>query len=192
MPTGRIVPVLCSVTFRDRSSEGVLSLAVENGIEAIEWGADVQVPPGDVVRARRVGDATRAAGLRPGFLRLICAGGRCGRGGGLRACPCVGEGARHREHPGLGGAAQRARGERGGGFQNRPRPRGHGGIGRGRGESRSASNITATRRPSIPTTRARCSMPWGHDNLFTYWQPVPGRGRAACLEELEMLQPHLG
>jgi hypothetical protein len=32
----------------------------------------------------------------------------------------------------------------------------------------------------------------GHDNLFTYWQPVPGRGRAACLEELEMLQPHLG
>ena len=30
------------------------------------------------------------------------------------------------------------------------------------------------------------------DNLFSYWQPVPGRGRTRWLEELRMLQPWLG
>lgn len=54
---------LVSVTFRKLAVDEVLALAVEAGIEGIEWGGDVHVPPGDADAARGVGDRTREAGL---------------------------------------------------------------------------------------------------------------------------------
>ena len=58
-----IRPGLCSITLRQLDPEGVVDVARRAGLEGIEWGADVHVPPGDLDRAAEVGEATRAAGL---------------------------------------------------------------------------------------------------------------------------------
>ena len=54
---------MCSVTFRDKTPEEIIALAVEAGLDGIEWGADVHVLPGELKNAERVGRLTRAAGL---------------------------------------------------------------------------------------------------------------------------------
>jgi 3-dehydroshikimate dehydratase len=58
-----IRPGLCSVTLRASSVDAVAGLAAECGLEAIEWGGDVHVPPGDAVAASRARAASTAAGL---------------------------------------------------------------------------------------------------------------------------------
>ncbi len=64
MPTRYISLGLCSVTLRACSIEEVVAIAAGAGLECIEWGADVHVPPGDLEAAARAREATRAAGLR--------------------------------------------------------------------------------------------------------------------------------
>ena len=61
--TPSIRPGLCSVTLRESSVDEVIALAVDAGLESIEWGGDVHVPPGDTDTAKSVGERTRAAGL---------------------------------------------------------------------------------------------------------------------------------
>ena len=56
-------PGLVSVSFRGESPETILHEARAAGLRAIEWGGDVHVPPGDLENARRIGAATREAGL---------------------------------------------------------------------------------------------------------------------------------
>ncbi|WCJ65837.1 sugar phosphate isomerase/epimerase family protein [Agrobacterium tumefaciens] len=56
-------PGLCSVTFRSLSPQAVIDLAVANAIKAIEWGADIHVPAGDLENARGVAERTAKAGL---------------------------------------------------------------------------------------------------------------------------------
>jgi hypothetical protein len=55
---------LCSVTLRALPIEAVVAVAADAGLECIEWGGDVHVPPGDVAAARRARSATERAGLR--------------------------------------------------------------------------------------------------------------------------------
>ena len=57
-PTG-----LLSVTFRSLPFERIIDLTVQAGLDGIEWGGDVHVPPGDLKRAERIGRAAREAGL---------------------------------------------------------------------------------------------------------------------------------
>lgn len=59
----RIRAGLCSVTFRALAPERIVELAADAGLEVIEWGGDVHVPPGDVVHAEAVARATVDAGL---------------------------------------------------------------------------------------------------------------------------------
>ncbi len=54
---------LTSITFRKLSPEDILARAALAGLEGIEWGSDVHVPPHDLENARRIGEATSAAGL---------------------------------------------------------------------------------------------------------------------------------
>jgi hypothetical protein len=54
---------MCSVTMRDHDAAAVIDSVSRAGLESIEWGSDVHVPAGDVEVARRIGDATREAGL---------------------------------------------------------------------------------------------------------------------------------
>jgi len=56
-------PGLCSVTFRQLTPERVVAVAADAGLEAIEWGGDVHVPPGDPERAAEVARRTADAGL---------------------------------------------------------------------------------------------------------------------------------
>ena len=58
-----IRPGLCSVTLRALEPSAVVELAAAAGLEAIEWGGDVHVPPGDVDRAGQVRTLTEGAGL---------------------------------------------------------------------------------------------------------------------------------
>ncbi len=55
---------LLSVTFRKLSPQEIVSLVVEAGLEAIEWGGDVHVPPGNVELASEVRQLTEEAGLK--------------------------------------------------------------------------------------------------------------------------------
>ncbi|MBO0979720.1 sugar phosphate isomerase/epimerase [Microbacterium sp. SD291] len=59
----KIRPGLCSVTFRTLAPEQIVTLAADAGLQVIEWGGDVHVPPGDPVRAAEVAKATTDAGL---------------------------------------------------------------------------------------------------------------------------------
>ena len=54
---------LVSVSFRGLACEEIVALAAKAGLQGIEWGGDVHVPPEDIENARRVGALTRAAGL---------------------------------------------------------------------------------------------------------------------------------
>lgn len=56
-------PGLVSVTFRALSPREIVALCAQNGLQGIEWGADVHAPPGDLARAREVAQMTRDAGL---------------------------------------------------------------------------------------------------------------------------------
>jgi len=60
----RLVPALCSVTFRALAPEEIVALAAEADLVAIEWGGDVHVLPGDLDRARAVRALTERHGLR--------------------------------------------------------------------------------------------------------------------------------
>ena len=54
---------LCSITFRKHSIDKIIELAQKGGIQGIEWGGDVHVPPADLENARAVSRKTTAAGL---------------------------------------------------------------------------------------------------------------------------------
>ncbi|QCR52896.1 sugar phosphate isomerase [Brachybacterium sp. SGAir0954] len=58
-----IRPGLCSVTLRALEPPAVVELAAAAGLEAIEWGGDVHVPPGDAEHAAQVRALTEGAGL---------------------------------------------------------------------------------------------------------------------------------
>jgi 3-dehydroshikimate dehydratase len=58
-----LVPGLCSVTVRELGIEEVAKVAAEAGLQAIEWGGDVHIPPGDAAAAARARRAADAAGL---------------------------------------------------------------------------------------------------------------------------------
>jgi 3-dehydroshikimate dehydratase len=58
-----LVPGLVSITFRALPPQEIIRVVSEAGLQSIEWGGDIHVPPGDIRRARQVGAATRDAGL---------------------------------------------------------------------------------------------------------------------------------
>lgn len=58
-----IVPGLCSVTFRALAPAAVIDLADRAGLAAIEWGADLHVPPGQPDAARALAGRCADAGL---------------------------------------------------------------------------------------------------------------------------------
>jgi len=54
---------LCSITFRNLSISEVIELSKRAGLDGIEWGGDVHVPPGNLSLAASVRAETEAAGL---------------------------------------------------------------------------------------------------------------------------------
>jgi 3-dehydroshikimate dehydratase len=58
-----LIPGLVSITFRSLDPQEIIRLVTQSGVQSIEWGGDIHVPPGNVTRARDVGRWTREAGL---------------------------------------------------------------------------------------------------------------------------------
>ncbi len=56
---------LVSVTFRSFSPEKIISLAADAGLEAIEWGGDVHVPPGRFDAAEEISCKCSERGIVP-------------------------------------------------------------------------------------------------------------------------------
>jgi len=54
---------LCSISFRKSSVDEVIEMTKAAGLDGIEWGGDVHVPPGELELAREVRGKTEAAGL---------------------------------------------------------------------------------------------------------------------------------
>ncbi len=54
---------LVSITFRQLTAEQVIKIVKESDQQAIEWGGDIHVPHGDIMRAREVCKLTKKAGL---------------------------------------------------------------------------------------------------------------------------------
>lgn len=54
---------LVSVSFRNLAPKDVIDLCVDCGLDSIEWGADVHVPPAEFSKAQEVSQMTRDAGL---------------------------------------------------------------------------------------------------------------------------------
>jgi len=54
---------LCSITFRQHDVPRIVELTRRAGLDAIEWGGDVHVPPGDTPAAETAKSLTTAAGL---------------------------------------------------------------------------------------------------------------------------------
>jgi len=182
-------PGLCSVTFRALAPEAVIERAAAAGVAAIEWGADVHLPPG--APAAQIAGRAAAAGIAsPSLGSYVRAGDRdaardfataldtawtlgagnvrvwAGRVAGTVAGPEMWA----RVTADLAAMADRA----------------------------AAAGLTLTlefHRGTLTETAAdaaRLLAAVGHPALFTYWQPVPGRGLACWLEELALLRPWLG
>ena len=58
-----ILPGLCSVTFRQLGVDEVIEVASRAGLQAIEWGADVHLRPGDPAYAARVREQCADVGV---------------------------------------------------------------------------------------------------------------------------------
>ncbi len=54
---------MCSITFRHKSTQEIIELTKQAELDAIEWGADVHVPVGEMRTAMEVGAQTKRAGL---------------------------------------------------------------------------------------------------------------------------------
>lgn len=186
-----IRPGLCSVTFRALTPEGIIDLAARSGVEAIEWGADKHVPPGDLDNARRIGDLCRARGVTPASYGSYV---RAGTPDALQAFVPVLEAARALGAANIrvwAGEAKRLRaGEEA--FANAARDLRE--MARMAAEQSITVSVEYHRRTLTEDAEDALALleAADHANLFSYWQPVPGRGRARWLEELTMLAPHLG
>lgn len=60
----KLIPGLVSATFKDRSVEEVIALAVKAGLKAIEWSEGHHVPVDNILEAGRIGALTAISGLK--------------------------------------------------------------------------------------------------------------------------------
>lgn len=182
---------LCSVTFRALNVQEIIDLAVQTGVEAIEWGADKHVVPGDLARAREVQDLCRAQGIAPAsygsYIRAGISGAREGFAEVLDTAAALGAG----NIRVWAGRARRAE-TTDAGFKTAA------------ADLREMARMAAEKSITVSVEYHRKSLTEEaedaralleaatHANLFSYWQPVPGRGRARWLAELDLLAPHVG
>lgn len=59
----RLIPGLCSVTFRKHSVKEIIALVKQAKLECIEWGGDIHVPHGDIETALEVKELMQVAKL---------------------------------------------------------------------------------------------------------------------------------
>lgn len=55
---------LCTVTFRDLTVDNIFELAKESQVEAIEWGGDFHLKPGDLEQAQYIKEQTAVSNIK--------------------------------------------------------------------------------------------------------------------------------
>lgn len=187
----RFSPGLCSVTFRGLSVPDLVRQARDAGVEAIEWGGDVHVPAGDTDAAKaaaavcadagiacasygsylRAGDADLRRDFAPVLETALALGAGNIRVWAGRTRGADADAATWAEvRDDLDFMADEAR---------------DAGLTIGVEYHRGTLTEDATDAARL---MAQCDRP----NLFSYWQPVPGRGLPAWSDELDLLAPWLG
>jgi hypothetical protein len=186
-----IRPGLCSVTFRPLPPETVVRLAAAEGVAAIEWGGDVHAPPGDAPAAEALRRLCAAAGID-------CASyGSYARAGTEDALPAFDAALTSATAMGARNLRVWAGREAGDTASAETWERVTADLcemadrAAARGVTVSVEYHRRTLTETAEDTR-RLMRACDRPNLFSYWQPVPGRGRARWLEELPMLRPWLG
>ncbi len=182
---------LVSVTFRKQTPAAVVNLAKAAGLQGIEWGGDVHVPPGDPIKAREVYQMTIDAGLAVAaygsYHRIGCAPDGTGE------FQKVLESAVELQAPTIRVWA--------GNVASRDADRGW--WDRVSDESRRIADLAGTAGISISyeyhrntltdtnETAIRLLQEVGHGNVRTYWQPLAELDRRARAEGLGMVGSRL-
>ncbi len=167
---------LCSITFRDLSVDEIIEVAVESGLDGIEWGADRHVPSGSA--AESVAERCAGAGLAcPSYGSYVSVGRTandevesvCVTAAALGASNVrtwVPEGT---TGPVLADVADRAAEHR--------------------------LTVSLEYHPGTATETAAGTLDLltaaDRPNLFTYWQPDPSRPVASALADLDAVADHL-
>ena len=186
-----VIPALCSVTFRSLTPEKLIPLASKNGVKAIEWGADVHVPLGDLARARQVSELCRKHDIdAASYGSYVRAGDPLCREEFSQAVDTA---------KALGATNIRVWAAR-----NTPENYSDDELRnivadlRSMADAAAAHSITVSIEVHRNTLTERLQdtvdllKQVDHSNLFTYWQPVPGRSTAERLTEITSLAPWLG
>lgn len=186
-----MVPALCSVTFRSLSVEELIPLARENGVKAIEWGADVHVPLGQLDRARQVAalckDQDIDAASYGSYVRAGDPAAIEQFSQALDTAQALGAGNIRvwagRRLPEDYNAAERQ------GIAADLHRMADVASGQGITVSIEFHRNTLTQRVQDAVVLLEEA---NHPNLFSYWQPVPDRPLQTRLEEMTALAPWLG
>jgi 3-dehydroshikimate dehydratase len=181
-----IRPGLCSVTFRQLPPEDVAQLAADHGLQGVEWGGDVHVPPGDLGRAKET--AARCADLGvacPSYGSYLQAGRSTGGDVDTALDTAVALGARNVRvwcpwglRPGADATEVVA------------------GL-RSICSAAAARDLTVSLEfhPNTLTETAESAVSLlealDADSLRTYWQPVAGTSVETALEQIDLLRPWL-
>lgn len=186
-----IIPALCSVTFRSLSPEELVPLARQNGVQAIEWGADVHVPLGDLTRARQVSELCRQQDIAAAsYGSYVRAGDTTCREEFSQAVDTA---------QALGAANIRV-------WAGRNTPEHYSDSERREliedlvhmagAAAAKAITVSIEYHRNTLTEKVQDAVDLlqqaNHGNLFSYWQPVPGRSAQERLAEMTALAPWLG
>lgn len=178
---------LCSVTFRALPPERIVGLAAAAGLDVIEWGGDVHVPPGDVCRAAEVARMTADAGL------AVASYGSYFRAGSEESLTAVLDSAaalgadRVRVWAGARGSAEASAEER---HRIVTRLRQAADEAAARGIGLALEFHGGTLADTAPAT-LELLQEVDHPMLSTYWQPTVGAPVPVVLDEFRRLGPQV-
>jgi 3-dehydroshikimate dehydratase len=184
-------PGLVSISFRQLSPEEIVRHCVEARLEGIEWGGDVHVPHGDVLKAREVRRMTEDAGLEVSaygsYYRLAASEGQ-----GLSFEPVLASAVELgagliRVWPGVKGSAQATDEERRAVIDDARRIAAlAASAGRQIAFEYHGGTLTDTNESAQALLAA---LP--EESVTTLWQPPNGRDADYCLEGLEAILPRV-
>lgn len=181
---------LTTVTFRSKTPAEILKLCAESGIQGIEWGGDVHVPPGDISLAERLGKETRDMG---GIVTSYGSYCRLGEKNGKQDFHAAADTAKALGAPliriwaGRTGSEQCSSKERTAMTEELKELCGIAAArGLAVGLEYHRGTLTDTKESTLKLLEdAGCS------NLYTYWQYNPDVTHEEHLEELRLLRPYL-
>jgi sugar phosphate isomerase/epimerase len=182
---------LCSVTFRSLAPPTIVELAASAKIEAIEWGSDRHLPPGEPALAREIARHCSDAGIRvSSYGSYVEAGAATGQAFApvLASAEALGV-----------GVIRVWAGKRGVGSADTAPEARDAVVGALRGMARDAEAVGIAialefhPRTLTDTLASTCALlaEVAHRNLFSYWQPRPGIGLEESLEQLAQLNGKL-